>query len=1040
MNSNKEAMDLSEIKMISPMLDGFVVGNLISDHHGVRCYPAMRQGSDTRYILKIISIPASQIQTDALLLTGAYGTVEEVTNYFSRLTDDVKNELNILDRLAKMEGFFTYEECQIVKNEMTAGFDIYLLGIYKRSLERHFRKNPMTHIAAVNLGLDICASLTVCRQAGYLYANLKPGNIFFTEDNEYRIGDLGFLPIVNLKYASLPDRYRSSYTPPELADPFAPISTSIDIYAAGLILYQAYNGGVLPFSGDAPTEPLQPPLYADYEMSEIILKACSPNPADRWEDPIKMGQALVGYMQRNGANDTPIIPPVAEINDEAVAHTAVDNVNSGEESIAQESIPVQIEELPIAQDEEVEQIMLEQMIVTKVDAAEEPCEVTSYGEEASIEDDSESVASLTFLDALSADETTPQEEMAEHIEYDELSDDISDILEQADELIAHELPAPPVAPESVEVTLPEPEETPAFTMEESLPENLDAEEESTPTEQDHIEETVAAITEALTAEDDIPAVEESPVDLSEEASQEDDETDPFSLEEEQKPKKSALNKILAFLIALIIIACLAVAAFFFYQNYYIKKIDKLQVSGEGTQLTVSVSTKAEHQLLTVVCTDTYGNRISAPVKDGFASFDDLTPDMLYTITVEVDGFHGVSGDIRTTHTTAPQTEIVSFTAVNGIETGSAILNFTIKGHDFDKWKVTYETQDESEQSIVFSGHMVTVTGLTVGKNYTFTLDAASSAYVVGQYQLQYSPVETIKPENLDVTVFDENGITVTWDTPKGHDVNQWTVMCYNDSGYNSNQTTDGNSVQFTDIDPTAAYNIEVYAAGMSDPGRLYISKNAVTITDFKTIPSNGGLTVSWDYSGTEPSSPWILTYTTGEGSPETSATVDGKTGFIPAVAPGATYKLKLAIQDQTTVIGSLHTITLAQPLPFTGYGVSTNIMNWQMCLAPSGDDWNWRDVKSYQNNFKVGEKAGFVCRLSDRYGVSDDPINVTYVIKDTSGAVLSVNNTTQSWTSLWFQYYGEFTVPVLPQESGRYSIEVYFNGASVHQQEFTISE
>ena len=54
------------------MLDGFALGGSISSHSGVNCYPAMRADSDERYIVKTISVPASQVQLEALLLTGAY--------------------------------------------------------------------------------------------------------------------------------------------------------------------------------------------------------------------------------------------------------------------------------------------------------------------------------------------------------------------------------------------------------------------------------------------------------------------------------------------------------------------------------------------------------------------------------------------------------------------------------------------------------------------------------------------------------------------------------------------------------------------------------------------------------------------------------------------------------------------------------------------------------------------------------------------------------------------------------------------------------
>ena len=126
----------------------------------------------------------------------------------------------------------------------------------------------MTHLEAVNLGLDICAALSAARNAGWIYVDLKPSNIFISANNEFRIGDLGFMELSNLKYASLPGKYRNAYTAPELEDDLSCPNTTMDTYALGKILYQIFNNGVLE-DVDYPTEnPLPLPVNADYEISE----------------------------------------------------------------------------------------------------------------------------------------------------------------------------------------------------------------------------------------------------------------------------------------------------------------------------------------------------------------------------------------------------------------------------------------------------------------------------------------------------------------------------------------------------------------------------------------------------------------------------------------------------------------------------------------------------------------------------------------------------------------------------------------------------
>ena len=45
---------MSEPTLISPLLDGFTMGQPISEHDGVSCCPAIKEDTDKKYIVKII--------------------------------------------------------------------------------------------------------------------------------------------------------------------------------------------------------------------------------------------------------------------------------------------------------------------------------------------------------------------------------------------------------------------------------------------------------------------------------------------------------------------------------------------------------------------------------------------------------------------------------------------------------------------------------------------------------------------------------------------------------------------------------------------------------------------------------------------------------------------------------------------------------------------------------------------------------------------------------------------------------------------------
>ena len=103
-----------------------------------------------------MSVPASQAQLDALLLAGAYKDPADAMEYFRQMGEDMMKEAALLKELSSLEGFLSYDAWQMVPiTKKRLGYQVYLVGSYKRSLEKHLRRSPVTHLEAVNLGLDL---------------------------------------------------------------------------------------------------------------------------------------------------------------------------------------------------------------------------------------------------------------------------------------------------------------------------------------------------------------------------------------------------------------------------------------------------------------------------------------------------------------------------------------------------------------------------------------------------------------------------------------------------------------------------------------------------------------------------------------------------------------------------------------------------------------------------------------------------------------------------------------------------------------------
>ena len=312
---------MPELKLIAPLLSNMEVVKCLSVRGGTSVYIVRSTKTNTTYILKHISVPESQKQVDALLYTGAAATNEEAQKYYEQVVSDYQTELELLETLSASANIESYRSYQIAPKEDAVGYDVYLLAENRKTLSDYLAETPMTHLCAVNLGLDLCAALSDLREAGLIHRDVKPSNVYLNQQGHFVLGDLGIAKIDELKYCSMPEHMLSSYSAPELFDLVGSIEPTTDIYSVGLILYRIFNGNHAPFEDEKTTakaadrrritgEELPAPLYADYELTAILLKACAFKPEDRYQSPEELRQELVEYVKRNQVEDTPIVPPI----------------------------------------------------------------------------------------------------------------------------------------------------------------------------------------------------------------------------------------------------------------------------------------------------------------------------------------------------------------------------------------------------------------------------------------------------------------------------------------------------------------------------------------------------------------------------------------------------------------------------------------------------------------------------------------------------------------------------------------------------------
>ena len=1004
---------MSEPTLISPLLDGFTMGQPISEHDGVSCCPAIKEDTDKKYIVKIITIPATQTQMDALLLAGAYKDPADAMEYYRMVGEDVQKEAELLKQLSQQEGFLSYEGWQMAPiTRKRLGYQVYLVGSYKRSLDKHLRRSPVTQLEAMNLGLDLCSALTACRKAGSLYVALKPSNIFVSDRKQYRIGDLGFISLDALSYTALPKKYQSPYTPPELFDPMAALNLTADTYAVGLILYQLYNDGQLPFREKAPVEALPSPVNADYELAEIIMKAIDPDPAKRWDDPAELGKALASYMQRNAVNDVPITHVVPL---ESVAVAAPETAPIGEPA----------EAAPAAEPEfKTETVSAESVSAPETEEVKSP-EETPEAEPA------QEIFSASGNDDVTAQTPVPEspesvespaqtEELPAEPEEDVSSsesempvpegpyDDFTGILAKAEDLIQHEAPEGVVLPD-----VPEPPDPFAFAKEDS----------------EDIDDSDIPV-DPVMEEEGAPAPKKKKKGQKKYA-------DP-----KYKRRTKRLISALTFLLAL----CLAgLAGFWYYQNIYLQAINRILINGTRDQLTVIVDTDAQEALLSVTCSDNYGNSQSQPLSGGTAVFTDLQPSTLYTIQLDIDGFHKLVGKTSDIFTTDATTNILSFTSAAGTEDGSVVLNFAVEGEEPEQWILHYAAENEEAREETFEGHSVSISGLTVGKTYTFTLDAGDSLTLGGEKSLQFVATRLIVADNLALTSSSDGEITVHWNTPGDVLVDSWTVRCYSEGGYDEKQTVTDSEAVFIGIDPASSYTVEVVASGMTQPARASITANPIRVSGLSVDDSQPrSLTVNWDYTGNKPDGGWLLIYTV-DGGGKSVVKCDQPQALIAPKIPGAKYAMTLQAADGTTVLGGSLTYSCPEAAAFNQFEFSAENVEAKLLRTPNQAKWYCEnvDASDYTDTFVSGESISIAVRNSKSFYLPGTEVEILYVIRDAYGNVLPDYVAVQKvfWKNIWAggdARCGEFTIPNVPESAGSYELSLIVDGMEMAKLPFTI--
>lgn len=258
--------------------------------------------------LKVIKLPQNGSDIEDLYNDG-YDEAS-VTARFEGYLKDIVQEYSFMSEMKGHTNIVYCDDLRYVQHDDRVGWDIYIKMEYLTPLPRALQ-GSISEEACIRVGIDICNALALCKSRNLIHRDIKPQNIFVSQDGNYKLGDFGIAKTTErTTMGAKVGTYK--YMAPEVYNN-QPYGRSADIYSLGLVMYWMLNERrtpFLPMPPQIPTgsmedaarnrrfggEPLPEPKNGSAGLRAVVLKACAYNPKERYHDPEDMRADLEAVM------------------------------------------------------------------------------------------------------------------------------------------------------------------------------------------------------------------------------------------------------------------------------------------------------------------------------------------------------------------------------------------------------------------------------------------------------------------------------------------------------------------------------------------------------------------------------------------------------------------------------------------------------------------------------------------------------------------------------------------------------------------------
>ena len=277
---------------------------------------------ERRAALKVIPVPRDETEWTELHSQG-YDD-DTIERSLQEQVNDVVREFSVMLELRGAKNVVSCDEIRCL--DRPKGKDVCIQMELLTPLIRSL-KPGQEEAQALCLGRDILRALSLCREKKIVHRDIKPQNIFVSDDGDYKLGDFGVAKTMD-RTGSATMIGTLNYMAPEVrnGEHYGALS---DVYSLGLVLYWMLNERHLPFVPILDRPPKQSeieqaasrrfhgesvplPANGSILLKRTVCSMCAPLPAHRPDinslqqtfDQLLSKLHGTGKSQTNQSNDT----------------------------------------------------------------------------------------------------------------------------------------------------------------------------------------------------------------------------------------------------------------------------------------------------------------------------------------------------------------------------------------------------------------------------------------------------------------------------------------------------------------------------------------------------------------------------------------------------------------------------------------------------------------------------------------------------------------------------------------------------------------